>query len=97
MDIYVNADIRTGIATIHVAGYYKRCTPRRKTYRQGYCLGPLVDGPATEQAAEDTRLKVRSCKVFRPRGRDAKLLSADKYPIAPQCGAPSKNRETANA
>ena len=45
MDLYVNADIRTGIATIHVAGYDKRCSPRRKAYRQRYCIGPLVDGP----------------------------------------------------
>ena len=53
-------------------------------------MGPLVEGSDAEQAAEDTRLKVRSCKVCCPRERDAKLLSANKYPVVPQGGAPSK-------
>ena len=97
MDLYVNADIRTGIDAIHVAGYDKLCRPRRKAYRQGCCMGPLVDGPDAEQAAEDTRLKVRSCKVCCPRERDAKLLSANKYPVVPQGGASSKKGEAANA
>ena len=97
VDLYVNADIRTGIATIHVGGYDRRCSPRRKAYWQRYCIGPLVDGPAAGQTAEDTRLQVRSCKLCCPCERDVKLLSANKYPVAPQSGAPSKKRGAANA
>ena len=57
MNLYVNADIWTGIATIHFAGYDKRCSARRKAYRQWYWIGPLVDGPDAEQAVEDTILR----------------------------------------